>query len=72
MIQIKNYGHVKRINYIRYMIRKKTVKRLSIKKLGKVKPYPVVLTIVSAKDTLFPEKLKRANEVLKQLDLTDF
>jgi hypothetical protein len=54
------------------MIRKETVKRLSIKKLGKVKPYPVVETIVSAKDTLFPEKLKRANEILAKIDLTDF
>jgi hypothetical protein len=54
------------------MIRKKTAKGLSLKKLKKVKPYPVVLTIVSAKDTLFPEKLKRANETLAKLDLTDF
>jgi hypothetical protein len=54
------------------MIRKKTVKRLSIKKLGKQKPYTVVESIVSAKDTLFPEKLKRANEVLAKIDLTDF
>ena len=57
------------------MIRKKTVERLSInsiKKIGKVKPYPVVLTIVPAKDTLFPEKLKQANELLAKVDLTDF
>ena len=54
------------------MIRKKTGKKLSIKKLEKVKPYPWVLTIVSAKDTLFPEKLKRANEMLAKVDLTDF
>ena len=54
------------------MIRKKTSKRLSFKKLGKVKPYPWVLTIVSSKETLFPEKLKQANELLARVDLTDF
>jgi hypothetical protein len=54
------------------MIRKKTGKGLSIKKIAKVKPSPVVEIIVSAKDTLFPEKLKLANEMLSKIDLTDF
>jgi len=53
------------------MIRKKTVKRISIKKVRNQRTV-IVESIVSAKDTLFPEKLKRANEVLKNLDLTDF
>jgi hypothetical protein len=51
------------------MRKKKKLGTVTIKKLGGV---VVVETIVSAKDTLFPEKLKKANAILEKIDLTDF
>ncbi|MBO9199725.1 MULTISPECIES: hypothetical protein [Niastella] len=53
------------------MIRKKTVKKISIKKI-KNKRTIIVESIVSAKDTLFPEKLKQANEFLAQIKDSPF
>lgn len=49
------------------MTRKKTVGKSTVKKLGKQNTVIVVKTIVSAKDTLFPEKLKKANDLLKRM-----
>jgi hypothetical protein len=53
------------------MIRKKTVKRISLKKVRNQRTV-FVESIVSARDTLFPEKLKQANAMLAKIDLTDF
>ncbi|MBO9199724.1 MULTISPECIES: hypothetical protein [Niastella] len=54
------------------MIRKKKIKKRSVKELVPKNTVIVVKSIVPSEDTLFPEKLKRANEVLKNLDLSDF
>ena len=54
------------------MIRKKTVRKVSVKKLRDRSTVIVVESMVPAKDTLFPEELKQANALLEKIDLTDF
>jgi hypothetical protein len=49
------------------MIRKKTVRKVSTKKLGNKTTVIIIESIVPAKDTLFPEELKKANEFLEQI-----
>ena len=46
----------------------KTKKRTSKKHFKKVAPYPYTATRISAKDTLFPEKLGKAKEILRELE----
>jgi hypothetical protein len=47
--------------------KKKIMRKASSKKLKKHDTVVVFKTIVPAKETLFPEKLKKANELLKEV-----
>jgi len=51
--------------------KKKTMRKASSKKLKKQNTVIVFKTIVPASETLFPEKLKKANELLKEMKLMD-
>lgn len=51
--------------------KKKTARKTSSKKTMKQQTVVVTKTIVPAKDTLFPEKLKKANELLENTKLMD-
>lgn len=53
------------------MTRKKTGRKASPKRPVKQNTVIVIKTTVPAKDTLFPEKLKKANELLQNIKLMD-
>jgi hypothetical protein len=46
----------------------KTKKRAGKKNFKKVAPYPYSVSRISEKDTLFPEKLAKAKEMLRDLE----
>jgi hypothetical protein len=54
------------------MAKKKTVRKIAIKKSKGQKTVIVIKTVHSAKDTLFPEKLKKANALLKDAKFINF
>lgn len=54
------------------MAKKKTIDKRSTKRSKDQKTVIVVKTIHAAEDTLFPEKLAKANAILKNAKLMDF
>jgi len=50
------------------MAKRKTLRKLKSKKLGKQNTVVVLETKILAKNTLFPEKLKKVNEILSKID----
>jgi len=49
------------------MAKRKTLRKPKSKKLRKQNTVVVFKTIVPAEETLFPEKLKKANKLLKEI-----
>ena len=51
--------------------KKKTIRKASLKKLKKQNTVIIFKTIVPPDGTLFPEKLKKANELLAKMKMMD-